>query len=457
MSQRALTWLIFMTALLTGCSRLYFLGGAGAESNDLALQQSTYENVRGLILDRYVRELNKDDQDKIFYGALKGMTSSLDAHSQFLPPDLFEYLSTTTKGSFAGIGIEINSEARGLTVLTPLMDTPAWRAGIFPGDRVVRIDGESTEGMSVDDCKARIMGMPDTPLRLTLERDGVEKPFDVTVRRAVIRIKSVQAEEILADTAAGAPKIGYVQVAQFQMNTAEDLDASLKRLEALGMTALILDLRQNPGGLLDEAGQMCDLFLRDGPIVSVIDRDAAQKLRVVSTRNVEPGKTHPDYPVAVLVDAQSASAAEIVAGALQDRGRAVLVGDKTYGKFSVQDVIPLPLGRESNALLLGKRDSTRKIGALKLTIARYKTPKGECLDGQGIAPDFLVTSNLEQQKELILSRHRRHLKDNDPRVKNGGTPPVAPNEKPEPAAFTDRQLKKAISVLKEKLSSRIAP
>ena len=390
---------------LVAGSRIYFLGGAGAESNDLALQQATYENVRALILERYVHELKKEDQEKIFYGALKGMTSSLDAHSQFLTPDLYDYLSTSTKGSFAGIGIEIGNEARGLTVLTPLLDTPAWRAGIYPGDRLLKIDGEATEGLSVEDCKARIMGLPDSPLTLTLERDGNDKPFDVTLRRAVIQIHSVQAEDLidlplLIGDPSKAAKIGFVQIAQFQQNTAEDLDAALKRLEARGMSALIVDLRQNPGGLLDEAGQVCDLFLKDGPIVTVIDRDAAKQRHSVAVRNVEPGKTHPDYPLAILVDSQSASAAEIVSGALQDRGRATLVGDKTYGKFSVQDVIPLPLGREENTLLQSKKDAPRKVGALKLTVARYKTPKGECLDGHGIVPDFLVPSSLEQQKEL---------------------------------------------------------
>ena len=449
MTPRAVTWLILIVAVLAAGSRIYFLGGAGAESNDLALQQATYENVRGLILEKYVTELKKEDQEKIFYGALKGMTSSLDAHSQFLSPEQYDYLSTSTKGSFAGIGIEIGNTARGVAVLTPLLDTPAWRAGILPGDRLLKIDGKTTEGLSADDCKARIFGLPDSSVSLTLERDGSDKPFDVSMLRAVIKIHSVQAEELIELPLEGnkISKIGYVQIVQFQQHTSEELDAALKRLEARGMTALIVDLRQNLGGLLDEAGLVCDLFLKDGPIVTVIDRDAAKQRHSVTVRNVEPGKTHPDYALAILIDSQSASAAEIVSGALQDRGRATLVGDKTYGKFSVQDVIPLPLGREDNALLQSKKIAPQKVGALKLTVARYKTPKGECLDGHGIVPDFLVASSLEQQRELLISRYKRHLKDNDPRVKNGSAQP----EKNGADEFNDRQLKKALEVLKEQL------
>ena len=449
MSPRTITWLILFATLAAGCFRLGFMG---READELALEQSTYENVRALIRERYVRELNPDERQKIFYGALKGMTSSLDAHSQFLPPELYAHLSATTKGRFAGIGIEINSEARGLTVLTPLLDSPAWKAGVYPGDRIVKIDGQSTEGMSLEECELRIKGHPDTPIELTIDRDGVEKPFMLAMRRAVIQIKSIQAEELLGApfVAAGGPKIGFIQISQFQKNTSDDLDAALKRLEAQGMNALILDLRQNPGGLLDEAGMVGDLFLKDGPIVTLLYRDVAKQKRIESTRNVEPGKTHPDYPVAVLVDSQSASAAEIVSGALRDRGRAVLVGDKTYGKFSVQDVIPIPVGKGDAASLAAGENTqaalnskNEKLAALKLTIAKYKTPKSDCIDGQGLVPEFLVPSSHAQQKELLESRYRRHLRDNDPRAKAG-----AAGEKD---TFNDEQLKKAVEVLIGKL------
>lgn len=449
MSPRTVTWLILFATLAAGCFRLAFMG---READELALEQSTYENVRALIRERYVRELNSDERQKIFYGALKGMTSSLDAHSQFLPPELYAHLSATTKGRFAGIGIEINTTGRGLTVLTPLLDSPAWKAGIYPGDRIVKIDGQLTEGMSFDECELRIKGHPDTPIELTIDRDGVDKPFVLAMRRAIIQIKSIQAEELLGApyVAAGGPNIGFIQISQFQKNTSDDLDAALKRLEAQGMTALILDLRQNPGGLLDEAGLVGDLFLKDGPIVTLLYRDVAHQKRIETTRTVEPGKTHPDYPVAVLVDSQSASAAEIVSGALRDRGRAVLVGDKTYGKFSVQDVIPIPVGKGDAATIVADENTqaalnskNEKLAALKLTIAKYKTPKSDCIDGQGLVPEFLVPSSPAQQKELLESRYYRHLRDNDPRTKAG-----AAGGKD---AFNDEQLKKAVEVLIGKL------
>ncbi|MEI6236938.1 MAG: S41 family peptidase, partial [Planctomycetota bacterium] len=407
MSPRTLTWLVLFATLAAGCLRLRF---AGHDADDLALEQASYESVRDLIRERYVRDLNPDEHRKIFYGALKGMTSSLDAHSQFLPPELYESLSTSTKGRFAGIGIEINIEARGLTVLTPLLDSPAWKAGIYPGDRIIKIDGQPSASMPFDECELLIKGPPDSPITLTIERDGVEGPITFSMRRAVIQLKSLQAAELLAPPyiVAGGPRIGFIQINQFQKDTAIDLDAALKRLEALGMQALILDLRHNPGGLLDEAGQVGDLFLKDGPIVTLLYRDIKNQKRLESTREVQSGKTHPNYPLAILIDSQSASAAEIVAGALRDRGRAVLVGDKSYGKFSVQDVIPIPVGKIS-----GSRDpsKTNQLGALKLTIAKYKTPKSDCIDGQGLVPEVLVPGSHAQQKELLESRYRRHLRD----------------------------------------------
>ena len=443
MSPRTLTWLILLAALSAVGLRLSFMG---RDSDDLALEQATYENVRALIRDRYVRELNADERQKIFYGSLRGMTSSLDAHSQFLPPELFEHLSASTKGRFAGIGIEINVEARGLTVLTPLLDSPAWKAGVYPGDRIVKIDGQVVGSMSLEECELRIKGPPDSPIELSIERDGVEKPIELSMRRALIQIKSLQAEDFIGSPylPADGPKIGFIQINQFQKNTAADLDAALKRLEARGLQALILDLRQNPGGLLDEAGLVGDLFLKDGPIVTLLYRDVVNQKRLESTRTVEPGKTHPDYPVAVLVDSQSASAAEIVAGALRDRGRAVLVGDKTYGKFSVQDVIAIPLGKEKRASAPDASNANGdKLGALKLTIAKYKTPVSDCIDGQGLVPEHLVPSTHQQQKDLLESRYRKHLRDNDPRAKDGAA--VVPDP------FKDEQLNKAVSVLMAKL------
>ncbi|HLX65137.1 MAG TPA: S41 family peptidase [Planctomycetota bacterium] len=456
MSPKTLTWILLFAAVLTGSFRLRFLG---AKSDELALEQATYETVRELINERYVRELNADDQQKMFYGALKGMTSSLDAHSQFLPPESYDHLSASTRGRFAGIGIEIVEEPRKHTIKTPLLDSPAWRAGIQQGDRIVKIDGKDTEELSSEQCEMLIKGPPDTVLSLTIERDRPKKDperIELTMRRALIKVNSIQATELLGPkyVPADEPKLGYIQLSQFQQDTSDDLDAALKKLEAQGMTALILDLRMNGGGLLDQATRVCDLFLKDGLIVTLQHRDAVSSKNAALGEQIHvvPGKTHPDYPLAILVDSQSASAAEIVSGALHDRGRAILVGDRTYGKFSVQDVIPLDLGRRDATAVAGGsapgiQMRQEKIGALKLTIAKYKTPKSDCIDGQGLVPDYLIPSTPEQQNALSTSRYKRHLRENDPQARNGGAP------KPEyEDNFDDVQLKKAVQVLREHLS-----
>jgi carboxyl-terminal processing protease len=456
MSPKTLTWIILFATVLAGSFRMRFVG---RDADELALEQATYENVRSLINERYVKALTAEERQEVFYGALRGMTSSLDKHSQFLSPESYDHQSTLTQGRFAGIGIEIVDEPRKNTVLTPLLGSPAYNAGVLPDDHIVKINGEVIEGLSQDEREMRIKGPLDTPVTLTIERESLEKPadgskprrivqtLDISMRRAIIQVKSIQAEEILGEkfVARGKPKIGYIQIGIFQQNTADELDAALKRLEAQGMTALILDLRQNTGGLLDEAEQVGSLFFKDGPIVTLQYRDPAR----LDTRSAIKGRTHPEYPMAILVDSHSASASEIVAGALHDRNRTVLVGDRTYGKFSVQEVIPVPLGRRdinpaTSGSVPGFRARQEKIGALKLTIAKYKTPKSECIDGQGFVPDFPVPSTPEMLKGLMDSRKRRHLRLNDPAAKNGK--PLKADDDP----FDDVQLKKAVEVLQEK-------
>jgi carboxyl-terminal processing protease len=443
MASRTLCWLLLFCLITSLALRTHGIIRP-ADTDTIYREQATYQHLREVIKERYVRDV---DEKKLFYGALDGMCSSLDPHSRFFSPEEYEPFKTSTTGELEGVGIEIDyNEARGLTVVTPLQDTPAWLGGVLPGDKIVKINGTATEKMNSDEARLMIKGPPDTSVTLTLQHEGDDKTVEVTLKRAVISIKSVQVAEILGSdwVKAGDPKIGYVQVAQFQEKTAEDLDDALDKLEKDGMQALIIDLRQNPGGLLRTAEKVADLFLKDGLIVSVMGR-SAEGVRPVEERYAEEKGTHPDYPIVILIDSHSASASEIVSGCLKDRGRAVLVGDKSYGKFSVQEIIPVPLG-------------IRGEGALKLTTARYKTPTGECIDGKGIVPDYLVPGSIEFQRGLVLDRLQRHLKDNNPvagrpvkDVHDLYSKDEDGNETKKPEPFVDTQLKKAVEVAIQKV------
>jgi len=458
MQTRTLAWVTFFVLLAALTLRVKQL--RPGEGVTLQREQAAYQYVRDIIKDRYVREV---DERKLFYGAMDGMASSLDPFSRFLSPEQFESLRTATTGLLEGVGIEWDSDAEGIVVLTPLQDSPAWFGGVYPGDRILKINGIAVDGQNLDDVTQRIRGPAGTKVKLTLQHKDSGVPVDVELERAVFEIPSIPVAEMVGvEWLGGKPhKLGYVQIAQFQENTTKDLDAALTELEGHGMQALILDLRQNPGGLLEAAEGVADLFLKDGEIVTVLNREARKAGSPGNVTYAKAEGTHPDYPVAVLVDGQSASAAEIVSGALKDRGRAVLVGDRTYGKFSVQDILRVELENWGES-------------ALKLTIARYKTPRSPCIDGQGLDPDLPVPFTSEQLRGMLNARRDRHVHDNDPRNKdskdrsrNGGKGPAPARreliEKIEQekakakgegeAPFVDLQMKKAIEWLTERLAS----
>ena len=449
MSQRTLTWLVFFVLLSALALHIQNLI-VGRDSESLFREQDVYQRLRGIIRERYVTEIDEAKSKKMFFGAMHGMTSSLDPHSQFFSPDEYEPFKIKTTGQLEGVGIEIDhSDTLGVFVLTPLQGTPAWKGGVLPGDRILKIDGKPTKDMSQDEARNLIKGEPGTKVTLTLLHEGAPQPVNITLTRDVIDIKSVPQAEILGPpwVSAGGPKIGYIQVVAFMEKTAADLDSALHQLEEQKMQALILDLRENPGGLLKSAVETASLFLKDGPIVKVLGRNAGQEQDYESHGE----KTHPPYPMVILIDSSSASASEIVAGALQDRGRAVLAGDRSYGKFSVQEVIQVPLAQWGEA-------------ALKLTTAKYKTPKGPCVDTQGLKPDYEVPSDTHG---LIMDRLQRHLQDNNPssskptqnvydlfpeereNTAEGAAHPAGKEKPPEP--FFDRQLQKAVEVLLLKL------
>ena len=332
-----------------------------SSKSDLYGQLELFADAISLIRADYVDEV---DSKKLIYGAMKGMLSNLDEYSQFMDPEEFEEIKSETKGEFGGVGIEISLKDDILTVITPLSGTPAEAAGIKPGDKVVKIDGKITKDITLNDAVKKMRGKPGTTVTLTVWREKVQKVIDIPMKRAIIKIRSIENAELVDG------KIGYIKLAEFQDNTARDLDEALKKLESHGMSSLILDLRYNPGGTLDGAVDVAERFLpKDKTIVSIRSRTPQQNTIFRSS-----GKfTHPNYPIIILVNDGSASASEIVSGAIQDNKRGLILGTKTYGKASVQTVIPLKDG-----------------SALRLTTASYLTPSGKLIKGQGIVPDIVV-------------------------------------------------------------------
>src|SRR6185369_5232570 len=319
----------------------------------------TFANIINIIQKHYVEEVSTD---QLIQGAIDGMMMSLDPHSAYLTPELYKELQVDTKGSFGGLGIEITNRNGILTVVSPIEDTPAYRAGVKSGDQIMKIDGEFTKDMSLVDAVKKMRGPKDTKVTLTLKRENLPELFDVTLTREIIKIQSVKPKML-------DKGYGYVRVTQFQERTDDDLERALKALdkEAGGLQGLVLDLRNDPGGLLTQAVKVSDMFLDGGLIVYTDGRLENQKQKYFAHK---PG-TYSDFPMVVLVNGGSASASEIVAGALQDHKRALVLGTTTFGKGSVQTILPL--------------DDT---SALRLTTARYYTPSGRSIQATGIVPDI---------------------------------------------------------------------
>jgi carboxyl-terminal processing protease len=348
--------------LLIG-SILFFNGNTGAVK---AGTEETYKNLE--LLTEVLRQVEKNyvepqDNRKLIQGAIKGMVQSLDPHSSFLSKEEHQELLTETKGSFSGIGVEISVRDNVLTVVSPIEGSPAYKAGIQTGDRIIKIDGKVAADMTLPEAVKSIRGEKGTKVNLTIVREGVEKPLEFTVTRDVIPIRSVRSTLL-------TPKIAYIRISNFQSKTTNDLSAELEKLEnGNKLEGVILDLRNNPGGLLSQAIDVSDLFLESGVIVSTKGRESSQDMKATAHKK----KVDRRYPIVVLVNGGSASAAEIVAGALQDNKRALILGTKTFGKGSVQTIIPLSDG-----------------SGLRLTTAMYYTPSGRSIQASGIEPDVEV-------------------------------------------------------------------
>ncbi len=319
-----------------------------------------FSKVYYLIEKNYIKEVKTKD---LIYGALKGMMATLDPHSQFMDPETYKEMQIETEGKFEGLGISIWIRDGQLTIVSPIEGTPAYEAGIQAGDKIVEIDGESTKDITLQDAVKKMRGPRGTSVTLTIEREGIDEPLEFTIVRGVIIVKSIPYSFLTEE------KIGCIRIREFKKQASEDLEEALGELEKGGMEGLILDLRNNHGGLLNEAVEICDKFLpKKKLIVSTQGRVSSQSLRYLSSE-----APHPDYPLVILINKGSASASEIVAGAIQDYKRGTIIGEKSFGKGTVQSVLALEDG-----------------SGLRLTTAHYLTPKGRNIDEKGIEPDIKV-------------------------------------------------------------------
>lgn len=401
-----------------------------------------FTEVFGAIKNFYVEPVG---DDKLFNGAISGMVANLDPHSSYLDAEAFKELRVGTQGEFGGLGIEVGTEDGFVKVISPIEDTPAAKAGVKAGDLIVKIDDKPTKGMSLSDAVNMMRGKPKTEIRLTLLRKEVEKPIEVKIIRDVIRVQSVKFK-MLEDS------VGYVRITQFQEHTGEYLVKAINSLQAkTPMKGLVLDLRNDPGGLLNAAVGVSAAFLPQNTLVVSTDgrtEDSQRKL-VAGPEDYLRGREK-DYlkdlntiaksvPMVVVVNGGSASASEIVAGALQDHGRAKVLGTQTFGKGSVQTILPL-------------NNNT----AIKLTTARYYTPKGRSIQAKGIEPDYVVTETpdgdiVERVREADLTRHLSNDKGEETpsekkaeSAKNADLKPIVFGEK------DDYQLQQALNYLKGK-------
>src|SRR6187397_3349823 len=357
------------------------------------LQIAIFAKALELVRQDYVDE-NKTSYHDLVTAAMKGMLSSLDPHSQFMDPNDFRDMQDDTRSRFNGLGIEVSMKNGLPTVVTAMEDTPAAKAGILSGDQILRINGMSTERMDLQDAINVLRGPAGAKLTLTLLRPSTKEIKEYTLQRAEIKIQSVKGARLLDPELTGPYKIGYIRLVQFNEPTADELSKALDELQKQGMQALVLDLRNNPGGLLNSAVDVCAQFLPPGTkVVSTQGRVTSQQ-HDYSTSGAK--KERPSFPMVVLINEGSASGAENVAGALKDLQQAVLVGETTFGKGSVQNVMQLPDG-----------------SAVRFTTAKYYTPRKQVIQGNGVTPNIRVAMTAEQERSLFALRNTGNVKPED--------------------------------------------
>jgi len=394
----------------------------------LDLFGDVFERVRG----DYVEA---PDEKELIANAINGMLSSLDPHSSYMPPDDFKDMQVQTRGEFGGLGIEVTMENDLIKVVTPIDDTPAFKAGVLAGDLITHLDGDEVIGLTLAEAVDRMRGPVNTDIVITVRREGVDEPIDITITRDIVRIQSVKWEKQGDD-------VGYIRVSQFNERTFDGVEKALRELSANGgdetIKGYILDLRNNPGGLLDQAISVSDAFLERGEIVSTRGREDNETRRY----SAAAGDDADGKPVIVLINGGSASASEIVAGALQDHRRATVVGTQSFGKGSVQTIIPLG---SSN-------------GAIRLTTARYYTPAGRSIQAKGIDPDVEVIQELPEDLQGKVEARgeaslRGHLESEDgAEEERQGSFAYVPREREE-----DKQLQYALELLRGIKVNKVFP
>jgi carboxyl-terminal processing protease len=417
---------LFMVLVFIG-TRLGFSENKKRNSEQLYKQVELFSDSLAIIQSEYVDDTKTKD---LIYGALKGMLASLDPHSQFMDPETYEELKVDTQGKFGGLGIEITIQDGLLTVIAPIDDTPAAKAGIKPNDHIVKINDELTRQMSLTDAVKKMRGKPGEVVKLTILRDTEKKLLDFKITRDMIKITDIKYVRILEEG------VGYIRLSEFRENTLQELNNALGLLSKQGMKALIIDLRNNPGGLLDVAVKVAGKFLEPNQLIAYTKGRPRKNAAVIWGRHKdqdleffsEAKNANLELPLAVLINEGSASGSEIVAGSLQDYKRAMIIGQKSFGKGSVQTVIPLGDG-----------------SALRLTTSHYFTPSGKIIQGKGITPDILV----EEKKVTINGNDKVSGKKSDEifdkiQSDRRTNPPLEANFDYK----TDTQLMRAVDTLK---------
>jgi carboxyl-terminal processing protease len=397
-------------------TRIFLASAQAAEKDSAYPSLDVFSYVMEKVRKDYVDGQKVTYQDLV-YGALKGMINTLDPHSEFMEPEKYKELQNDTQGAFGGLGIVVSMKDNFVTVVAPMDDSPGFKAGVLSGDRIIRIDGKSTEKMSLPDAVKTLRGEPGTEIRITVFRPSSSQVQEFALTRSVINIDMVKDINGKKEFPLSENKIGYVRLVQFGEKTSDDLEAALRILRKEGMQALVLDLRWNPGGLLDQAVDVCEKFLPRGQLVVTTEgRNAAQNSSRYANGHGDELK---GMPIVVLANLGSASASEIVTGCLQDVKRALVLGEKTFGKGSVQSILPLQDG-----------------SALRLTTAKYYTPSHKVIHEEGITPDILVPMTDEEDRDVQLRRSP------------GGLESLSEPDRDRVTNAHDPQLERALDLLK---------
>lgn len=405
----------------------------------VSARQNDYENLEDFAsILAMVRRHYVDDvtTQRLVDGAIRGMLNSLDPHSAYLPPDAYKELQVDTRGSFGGLGIEITLRDGILTVVSPIEDTPAFRAGVVAGDQIIKIEDEFTKDMTLMQAVKMMRGPKGSAIQLTIRREGEQEWIELELVREVIRIKSVKFRSL-------EPGYGYLRLTQFQERTAGEAAKAIEALAAessAGLQGLVLDLRNNPGGLLSQAVSVSDLFLDAGMVVYTEGRLDNEAQKFFAHKN----NSHTDFPMIVLVNGGSASASEIVAGALQDHRRAIVLGTQTFGKGSVQTILPIQ----------GEAASADSKSAIRLTTARYYTPNGRSIQATGITPDIIMEPKVaagedEDSPPTVRERNLpRHLENGRDDTRKRERPQRDSKSDSSEDTPPDAQLQRALELLK---------